>query len=98
MSQIFAAGRPSGCPTPLPLRSFKGYSAELLLMALDLEGMALSSGAACSSGKVTPSHVLKAMGIVLEPLAQEPCASLSLAIFEQRVRISMAFAEFGKRR
>lgn len=37
--------------------------AETLLMALDLEGVALSSGAACSSGKVKASHVLAAMGV-----------------------------------
>jgi cysteine desulfurase len=40
-----------------------GMAAETLLIALDLEGVALSSGAACSSGKVKPSHVLAAMGI-----------------------------------
>ncbi|MFP4004508.1 MAG: cysteine desulfurase family protein [Alphaproteobacteria bacterium] len=40
-----------------------GVSAETLVMALDLEGVAVSSGAACSSGKVTPSHVLAAMGV-----------------------------------
>ena len=38
-------------------------SAETLVMALDLAGVAISAGAACSSGKVHESHVLKAMGV-----------------------------------
>ncbi len=37
--------------------------AATLMIALDLAGVAVSSGAACSSGKVTPSHVLAAMGV-----------------------------------
>ena len=40
-----------------------GIPAETALMALDLDGVMLSSGAACSSGKVKPSHVLGAMGM-----------------------------------
>jgi cysteine desulfurase len=36
--------------------------AETAVIAFDLEGVAASSGAACSSGKVQPSHVLAAMG------------------------------------
>jgi cysteine desulfurase len=39
-----------------------GISAETQLMAMDLEGVALSSGSACSSGTFKPSHVLAAMG------------------------------------
>jgi cysteine desulfurase len=40
-----------------------GMKAETAIIALDLEGVAVSSGAACSSGKVAPSHVLAAMGV-----------------------------------
>ena len=43
-----------------------GVSAETLLIALDLVGFAASSGSACSSGKVQPSHVLRAMGVAPE--------------------------------
>jgi len=43
--------------------SLPGIGAETALMALDLDGVMLSSGAACSSGKVKRSHVLAAMGV-----------------------------------
>ncbi|GAA6157231.1 cysteine desulfurase family protein [Pyruvatibacter sp. HU-CL02332] len=43
--------------------AFDGVKAETLLMALDLGGVCVSSGSACSSGKVARSHVLEAMGI-----------------------------------
>jgi len=39
-----------------------GIDARTLVMALDLEGVAVSAGSACSSGRIDPSHVLAAMG------------------------------------
>jgi cysteine desulfurase len=66
---VFSAGADKLPQTLCFARS--GVSAETLLIALDLEGVAVSSGAACSSGKVAPSHVLAAMGV---PPALAKCA------------------------
>src|SRR5574337_462322 len=43
--------------------AFEGVEAESLILALDLSGVGVSSGAACSSGSLEPSHVLAAMGL-----------------------------------
>jgi len=45
---------------------FHGVSAEALVIALDMRQMAVSTGAACSSGSLEPSHVLLAMGLTRE--------------------------------
>jgi cysteine desulfurase len=58
---IFGAGAPRLGNTAK--FAIPGITAENALMALDLDGVMVSSGAACSSGKVKTSHVLQAMGV-----------------------------------
>ncbi len=51
----------------LDLRAeFQGAQGEILVEALDLEGIAVSAGAACHSGVISPSQVLTAMGLTTE--------------------------------
>ena len=58
---VFGAGAPRLANTSC--LAMPGLAAETQIMAFDLEGIALSAGSACSSGKVGPSHVLAAMGV-----------------------------------
>jgi cysteine desulfurase len=53
-----------------------GLKAETAVIGFDLEGIAVSSGSACSSGKVQPSHVLSAMGF--DPAIAQGAVRLSL--------------------
>ncbi len=72
------------------LFSVPGMKAETAVIAFDLEGIAVSSGAACSSGKVTPSHVLAAMGVP-EALARGAIrVSLGYASTEQDISAFLA--------
>jgi len=59
-ARVFGAGAPRLSNT-LSI-TMPGVRAETQVMALDLAGIMVSAGAACSSGKVRPSHVLRAMG------------------------------------
>jgi cysteine desulfurase len=72
-------GRPTGDEPRLPnyaTAAFRDVRGEDLLMALDLAGVAASSGSACASGSLDPSHVLLAMGLSME----EALGSLRLTV------------------
>ena len=62
-----------------------GMKAETAQIAFDLAGVALSSGSACSSGKVGPSHVLKAMGV--EDGAGALRVSVGLATWDEDIAL-----------
>jgi cysteine desulfurase len=69
LSRIWSAGVNSGRAPRTPNTSniyFDGIDGEALVIALDLRGFAVSTGAACSSGALTPSHVLTAIGLPAE--------------------------------
>jgi cysteine desulfurase len=57
--------------------SFPGCAADVLLMSLDLDGIACSTGSACSSGSLLPSPVLRAMGVPKDVLHSALRFSLS---------------------
>lgn len=65
--------------------SFDRIEAESLLIALDLEGVAVSTGSACSSGTLEPSHVLKAMGLPVHRTQNSIRFSLGAANTEEQV-------------
>jgi len=59
-------GHPEDCLPGTLNMSFDGAEGEAILLYLDLEGIAVSTGSACSSGSLDPSHVLLATGIEAE--------------------------------
>ena len=75
-AQIIGAGTARLCNTTCI--AMPGVRAETQVMALDLAGVCVSAGAACSSGKVQPSAVLAAMGV-------------DAAVAESAIRISLGW-------
>ena len=67
---------------------FDGIEGEALVIALDLKGLAVSTGAACSSGAIEPSHVLTAMGLPPERAR----ASLRFSLGKQSTAEDAEFA------
>jgi len=72
--------------------SVPGTDSESLLMALDLAGVAASSGSACQSGSVSPSHVLAALGVRSELATAAIRMSLgALTTAEGTARVAQLF-------
>lgn len=67
---------------------FDHVEGEALVIALDLKGLAVSSGAACSSGAIEPSHVLMAMGLP----AQRARSSIRISLGKQTTQEDVDFA------
>lgn len=80
---VFGAGSPR-LPNTICF-TVAGLRAETAVIALDLEGVAVSSGSACSSGKVATSHVLEAMGVAPEMAAGAIRVSLGWATSSEDV-------------
>jgi cysteine desulfurase len=67
---------------------FDGIEGESLVIALDLKGLAVSTGAACSSGAIEPSHVLTAMGLS----SDQAKSSIRLSLGKQNTAEDVDFA------
>lgn len=81
--------REQRCPNITNL-SFDGLDGESLLIALDLKGVAVSTGSACASGSLEPSHVLKALRLPREQVRGS--LRFSLSAYSNRDEIDYAIA------
>jgi cysteine desulfurase len=89
--KIDAAGVNSGGVARVPNTSnifFDHIEGEAMVIALDLKGLAVSTGAACSSGAIEPSHVLTAMGLPPERAR----ASIRFSLGKQNTDEDVEFA------
>jgi cysteine desulfurase len=91
LDQLDAIGVNSGSAPRVPNTSniyFDYIEGEAMVIALDLKGVAVSTGAACSSGAIEPSHVLTAMGLP----AERARASLRFSLGKQNSDGDIDFA------
>jgi len=89
---VFSADVPRLANTTL--FTVPGLKAETAVIGFDLEGVAVSSGSACSSGKVQPSHVLEAMGF--GPKLAQGAVRLSLGWSTQEADIDRCLKAWRK--
>jgi cysteine desulfurase len=73
--------------------TFQGLDGESLLIALDLKGIAVSTGSACASGSLEPSHVLTALGLSREEVRGSLRLSLSAYTTREEIDYSVAALE-----
>ncbi len=94
--RVFGSGAPRLANTSC--LAMPGVTAEHQVIALDLAGVAVSAGSACSSGKIEPSHVLKAMGVAPEVAATAIRISLGWNTAEDDVeRFIVAWTDVHER-
>jgi len=74
--------------------SFKNAEGESILMLLDMEGIAVSTGSACASGALEPSHVLTAMGV--EPQWAHGSIRISLGKYNSEVEVPVLIKALEK--
>ncbi|HTU03353.1 MAG TPA: aminotransferase class V-fold PLP-dependent enzyme, partial [Candidatus Sulfotelmatobacter sp.] len=85
MAGVLRNGHPAERLPNTSSLAFAGAEAESVLVALDLQGVAASSGAACSSGSLAPSHVLTAMRLPREQVESSVRFSLGRATRSEEI-------------
>jgi len=90
IGEVYLNGSPGNrIPSTVNL-SFRGVEGESIILSLDLKGIAVSSGSACTSGSLEPSHVLQAMGV--DPILAQGSIRFSMGRFTTREEIDYTVA------